>query len=99
MKDLASLTAAVLRFDDLTARQIMKDALREGTDWSAVEPPTKATAFELVVAAALAEMLAARFGSPSPAWTSNVGGSPEHVYLDDLAGRSGKLRDLLRTRS
>jgi hypothetical protein len=76
------LGAAALRGDDLAARQIVKDAKREGFSWGqAPEPDPSCSPSERAVYAALVELLSGRSGVPGPLWLGGVGAAPEPVYL------------------
>lgn len=94
---LVDLTRSVLNFDDLAARQWVKDALRsnyEGVDWS---EPTSGGEKERVVAAALAELLCNRAHLAVPTWTSGVEPATEDLYLERSANEGNvRLRALLK---
>jgi len=67
--------------DDLTARQLVKDAKREGFRWSQAPALEAGSLKERAVYASVVELLAQRNGEPFPAWTRGVGRAPEPVYL------------------
>jgi hypothetical protein len=80
--DLCDLVRAIVDGDLLTARQWVADARREGIVWEHVERPLTLTGRELTVAAAIAELLAARAGATPPSWTQTVGAEAEPFVLD-----------------
>ncbi len=53
-----------------------------------VPQPSETNDRELVIAAALMELLALRTGQQAPAWTANVGGLSEPYFLVAEAERS-----------
>ncbi len=76
------LGAAALRGDDLAARQIVKDAKREGFSWEqAPEPDPSRSPRERAVYAALVDSWCGRSGVRSPPWLGAVAPAPEPVYL------------------
>lgn len=77
---LHGLVKALLRGDLLAARQWVADA--RTVQWESVQRPNAATQRELVIAAAMVELLAARAGAEPPAWTDAVGALPEPLVLD-----------------
>jgi hypothetical protein len=88
-----ALTVAALRGDDLSVRQHVKDAAREGFCWaSAPDPgfPVK-RARARAVYASMVELLAWRAGQDAPAWTSAVQGAPQPVFLVRSAKKSKAL--------
>lgn len=80
--ELTDLVRALLSGDLLTARQWVADAHRVGLRWDKCAFPVGLSGRDLVVAAALAELLASRDGATPPAWTETVAGSAEPVFLD-----------------
>jgi hypothetical protein len=80
--DLAELVRSLLGGDLLAARQQVADAKRNNTDWQRLPQPGDLDDRSLIIAAALAEMLAARFGAKPPAWTKAIGGLRELLVLD-----------------
>ncbi|MGH7281853.1 MAG: hypothetical protein ACRELY_10045 [Polyangiaceae bacterium] len=94
---LVDLTHAVLNFDDLAARQWVKDAARsnfDGVDWS---EPTSNLHNEHVVAAALAELLCSRAHLAVPSWTERVTPAAEALFLERSANEGNlRLRELLK---
>ncbi len=86
------LMQAALRGDDLSARQWVKDAVRAGVDFSAVEEPVGLDADGQAVAAALFELLAQRQGKPAPVWASPSRRAAQPVYLCRRAATSAAVR-------
>jgi hypothetical protein len=82
---IEKLVQAILSYKELHARQILKDAKREGFDWSSVEEPTSMTETEKVLAACLVELFTVRFGMRTPTWTSGVSALIKPLYLDSNA--------------
>lgn len=86
------LVRAALAFDDLAARQWVKDAKRLDPSWFLGPCPEFSYQNELVVYAALVELFAERAGVQPPAWTASVEAAPEPVYLDNGAYTSSALK-------
>jgi hypothetical protein len=80
--DLRELVHAILAGDFLAARQWVADARRSDVRWDRVDRPSGLDEREMTVAAAVAELLAARAGAAPPSWTASVGSSAEPLYLD-----------------
>jgi len=80
--DLRDLVRAVLSGDLLAARQWVADARRVRVDWQAMERPIGLSDREMVVAAAFAELFAARAQSIAPDWTASIEGQEELLILD-----------------
>src|SRR6266498_1794299 len=80
--DLRNLVNAMLGGDLLSARQWVADAQREKVTWERLECPRDFDGHELIVAAALVELLAGRAGENAPTWTHAVGAEREPVVLD-----------------
>jgi len=57
---------ALLRFDTLVSRHWLEDAARCGLVWSEVPAPLDLDQTERALAAGVVEMMAARFGQPTP---------------------------------
>jgi hypothetical protein len=95
--DLHDLVNALLRFDALSARQWLADALRSKLVWKDIPAPTGLDATEAAVAAGVAELLAARAGQPAPDWTAAVQGSPAKIFLVQAAATMPRLRLLCET--
>jgi len=75
--NLPDLVHAVLLGDLLAARQWVADAYRAQLQWPACGRPLGLDNREMTVAAALAELLAARAGVAAPSWTATVGANSE----------------------
>ena len=82
--ELTDLVHALLSGDLLTTRQWVADAHRVGLRWEACARPRGLSGRDLVVAAALAELLAGRDGAAPPGWTRTVPGSAEPTVLTQL---------------
>ena len=80
--ELNDLVRALLAGDLLSARQWVADARRAHLQWERVRRPAGPNEREMVVAAGLAELLAARSGSAPPPWTVAIGGAAEALFLD-----------------
>jgi len=80
--ELVELVRAILDGDLLTARQWVADARREELDWKSIEKPTGLSQQEMVVAAAVSELLAERAGAVVPSWTAEVGAQNSPIILD-----------------
>lgn len=80
--ELRDLVDAILAGDLLTARQWVADARRERFHWESLQCPRDFDARELIVAAAIVELLADRAGVRPPEWTSTVGAEHEPIILD-----------------
>ena len=89
------LVVAVLRRDDLWARQLVKDALREGFCWADAPPPDFRGARARAVYAGLVELFAARNGQKPPEWTARVGAAPAAVYLVPGARKSKRTQRMV----
>ncbi len=86
------LVVAAVRFDDLTARQVVKDAAREEFSWSEAPAPDFTQLRLRAVYASLVELFAARQGKTPPGWTNEVGAAPKPVFLVRSAKNSKALR-------
>lgn len=80
--DLTDLVRAVLSGDLLVARQWVADAYRAGVNWEQLDRPDGLDDREMLVAAAMAELLALRRGASPPPWVVAIGPAPEPVILD-----------------
>ena len=92
--DIRDLVRALLAFDTLAARQWVADALRAGFRWSLVSRPRDLSHRELVVAAAVVELLAERAGQEPPGWTERVAAAGEQILLVRAAQSMPRLRRL-----
>jgi hypothetical protein len=89
--DLPELVHAILSGDLLAARQWVADAHRSDVRWNEISKPLGLDDREMTVAAAVAELLAARAGAAPPLWTASIGSSDEPLCLDP------GLQDMPRT--
>src|SRR5437016_5556603 len=80
--ELEHLVHAIIRGDLIEARQWIAEARRSPLQWDRIDYPRALSKRELVVAAALAELLAQRDGANAPSWTASVGGTNEPFLLD-----------------
>lgn len=94
--NLTQMVDALLAHDMLTARQLVADANRCRTNWSALPQPTGLVADRLTIAAAICRLLADRQGQSPPAWTETVAPLNEDRFLVRFADRMPHLRDLCR---
>ncbi|HYM61244.1 MAG TPA: hypothetical protein VEZ11_10155 [Thermoanaerobaculia bacterium] len=76
------MVRAILSGDLLAARQWVADAQRAHIRWERFERPTGLDDREMTVAAAIAELLAARAGASPPSWTNLIGANQEPLFLD-----------------
>jgi len=90
--DLKELVQALLRFDGLSARQWLADAVRSGLVWSEVPAPVGLDATESAVAAGIAELLASRAGQSPPRWTARIPPAPQKLFLVRAAATMPRLR-------
>lgn len=86
------LVLAALRGDDLSVRQVVKDAARASFSWADAPAPDFPYPRARAVYAAIVELLATRGGQPPPLWTRDVGAAPAPVFLVRAAKRSPALR-------
>jgi hypothetical protein len=80
--ELPELVRAILSGNLLAARQWVADAHRNDVGWDLFARPSGLDEREMVIAAALTELLAARAGTAAPDWTASVGPHPEPLVLD-----------------
>lgn len=92
--EIADLVRALLAYDGLAARQWVADALQEGIEWSRVPAPRMSEPLEIVIAAAVVELLAERAGQSPPEWTHAVPAAPEPVFLIRAAASMPRTRRL-----
>lgn len=94
---LAKLSRAIVTGDAIEARACMLEL----ASWSPadVAQPPGLSGLELVVAAAMLELLAERAHQSTPPWTAAVGGWPEPVFLVESALRFPNLRRMCETES
>lgn len=94
---LSDLVRALLAGDLLASRQWVADARRARVSWPEWPKPEGLDERELIVAAAVVELLAARDGAAPPAWTASVAGTREPLFLDP--GLESMPRTLARVRA
>ena len=92
--EFRDLIEALTTADTLAARQWVADAQRANVRWTDVPHPGDLAADWLAVAAGVVEMLAARAGQPSPAWSAQVAAAPRTVFLVRSAETMPRLRKL-----
>lgn len=97
MELIKALAEAALRRDGLQVRSLAQELVRSTPRFSDVPRPTSHDARILAIAAGLVELLALRAGQAPPAWTSEIGASPEPYYLLDAAQKMKRLRRLCET--
>jgi hypothetical protein len=95
--ELPDLVRAILSGNLLAARQWVADAKRARLPWELCQRPTGLDEREMIVAAAIAELLAARDGTQPPSWTRSIGSYAEPLFLDP--GLQDMPRTLERTRT
>ena len=86
------LVLAVLREDDLDARQLVKDAKRTRYSWAEAPAPDFHWPRLRAVYASVVELLAVRAGQLAPAWTQQVAPAPAPVFLVRSAKTSRAMR-------
>lgn len=99
MATLEEIAQAALNYDSLRLRSLTQDFLRHTPQFASVPRPATEDARVLAVAASLLELLAARRGQTSPAWTKEIGSLPEPFFLLKAAGSMRRLRELCETQS
>jgi hypothetical protein len=87
---LADVARAALRGEHLLVRQWAADCLRERVAWPSFEQPGGLVGDELVVAAAVVELLADRAGQARPAWTARVPALSRPLYFVPLPLRRSR---------
>lgn len=90
--DLRDLVQALLRFDALTARQWLADAVRSGLVWSDLPAPVGLDPTGRALAAGVAELLASRAGQSPPGWAAAVPPAPQSLFLVRAAATMPRLR-------
>ena len=81
-------TLALLRDDDLDARQVVKDAKRASFSWSQAPAPDFTGRRVRAVYASVVELLALRAGHVPPPWVASVEAAPVPLFLLHDAKRS-----------
>src|ERR1041385_630144 len=83
---LPDLVRAVLAGDLIVARQWVADAYRAGVNWECLDRPDGLDDREMLVAAAMAELLASRRGATPPPWVFTIGSAAEPVVKTQGGG-------------
>lgn len=86
------LVLAALRGDDLSVRQLVKDAARASFSWADAPAPDFPYPRARAVYASIVELLTSRAGQLPPAWTRGVGPAPAPIFLVRAAKQSNALR-------
>ena len=92
MTPLEQIAAQILAKNPLEVRSLMQDYLRRGTPLRLEHAPTSCDLHVCVIAAAIAELIAARTAQQAPAWVNQIGKLPTPVYLVEAASKSAKMR-------
>jgi hypothetical protein len=92
MVTLTELVDAVLSRDGLWLSGATQEFLRSTPGLHEVPQPSAINERQLVVAAAVLELLALRTGQQAPTWTSNIGGLAEPFFLVAEAERMKNTR-------
>ena len=79
--EIRDLVKALLAYDAIAARQWIADCERAKVAWSNIPMPENVSAEELSLAAAVAELMAERSGSPAPKWTRDISANARGVFL------------------
>jgi hypothetical protein len=99
MAKIEQIAAAALAGDALLVRSLAQDFLQEHPDLSNVKQPATNDIQLLAATAALLELFALRTGQEAPAWTKQIGPTPEPVYLVKSAASMKRLRALCEAES
>ena len=92
--EIRDLVKALLAYDAIAARQWLADCERAKLAWSNIPMPENVSAEELSLAAAVAELMAERSGSPAPMWTRDISANARRVFLVRAAKNMPRLRKL-----
>lgn len=99
MVKLNDLARAALSCDALQLRSLVQDFLKENPTLSQAPMPSAAHEEELIVAAALIELLAQRMDQAPPAWSANVGSLAEPRFLLGSVATMPRLRRMCQDES
>jgi len=99
MEPIEQLAQAALNRDNLLLRSLVQDFTRAKVRWSDLARPQSSDPRLLGMAAALAELLAARQKQKPPVWTKDVGPLKEPFFLLQSAEKMKRLRVLCETQS
>jgi hypothetical protein len=92
MTPLEQIATQILAKNPLEVRSLVQDYLRRGAPLGLEHAPTSGDPRVCAVAAAIAELFAARTSQQAPAWANQIGRLVTPVYLVEAAARSPKLR-------
>lgn len=92
MSPLEQIAAQILAKNPLEVRSLMQDYLRRGMPLRLEHAPTSDDPRVWAVAAAIAELIAARTMQQAPAWANQIGKLPIPIYLVEAASKSPKMR-------
>ena len=92
MVTLNDVVDAVLSRDGLRLSGTTQEFLRATPQLLDVPKPVALSDRQVVVAAAIMELLALRIGQPAPSWTTTVGGLTEPFFLVAEAETMKRLR-------
>jgi hypothetical protein len=92
MTPLEQIATQILANNPLEVRSLTQDYLRRGALLCVEPAPTSDDPRICAVAAALAELLAARTAQPAPPWANQIGRLPAPLYLVEAATRSPRMR-------
>src|SRR5262245_43664074 len=93
------LALALLNCDNLLLRSLAQDAMTKYPDISNWPQPSSADPALRAAAAAIAELLAARYDQPAPLWTESVAPLREPMFVIKAAKTMRRLRTLCETES
>ena len=99
MDPIEQLAEAALQRDSLRLRSLVQDMTRSNINWSSLPRPQTKDVRLLAIAAALAELLAARQNQTPPVWTKEIGALKEPFFLLRSAETMKRLRRLCETQS
>jgi hypothetical protein len=99
MVRIDEIARAALDGDALLLRQLIQDWLRSAPRLCECPAPTSQDSDTRIVAAALLELLAERYGQAPPAWTASVGAFREPFFLLKSANTMRRLRELCESES
>lgn len=99
MVKIEALAEAALKHQGLRLRSLAQELLRTDIPLISVSRPQTDDPRLLALAAGLLELLALHTNQAAPAWTDEIGGSPEPIFLLETAMRMKRLRDLCERES
>jgi hypothetical protein len=99
MQRIEPLAEAALSRDHLKLRSLAQELVRTSSHLGLIPRPDTDDPYLLALAAGLLELLAIRTGQQAPAWTSEVGSSPEPFFLLQSAAQMKRLRELCHRES